>query len=500
MKSSSENSYRQILKANALFGGLQLYQILIQVIRSKFIAVLLGPVGVGIMGLYTSAIKLISDISSMGLSQSAVRDLSESFGTGNMQRVSLTIKVVRRLIWITGLIGAMAVIVLSPVLSKASFGNTDYTIPFIFLSVTLLLDQLCAGQKVLLQGTRKLKDLAKATAIGSTIGLFVSIPLYYLMGVDGIVPTMILYSLTSLLLSWYFSKRIKVFKVDITYKNAFKEGMGMLKLGMALCLSSILVSACSYILRSYISGIGGIVDVGLYVAGAAIVNNYVGMVFTAISTDYYPRLASVNKDNEKCKVLVNEQGEIATLILTPLLTICVVFMPIAIRILYSDEFMGANDYIVWAVCGMLFKLVSWVVGFMFVAKSESKLFAANEFSVSVYGLILAILGYTAMGIEGIGISFLIKFIIYAIVTYMIAHKRYGFTFSSSFCKIFIIQLSFICVCLIVTLLSDNTIFNYILGSMIIICSVIYSFKGLNSRTSILTYVKERIHNRRKRSY
>ena len=105
MKSSKKenSSYKSIFKANALFGGVQLYQILIRVVRSKFIAVLLGPAGVGILGLYTSATRLISQISAMGLSQSAVRDVSEAFGTGDIQSVSRTIKIVNRLMWFSGL-------------------------------------------------------------------------------------------------------------------------------------------------------------------------------------------------------------------------------------------------------------------------------------------------------------------------------------------------------------------------------------------------------------
>jgi len=417
----------------------------------------------------------------MGLSNSAIRDVSEAFGTGDIHRVSRTIKIVSRLIWFTGLLGTLAVILLAPVLSQTSFGNHDYTIPFMVLSVTLLMDQLCAGQKVLLQGTHRLKDLAKASAIGSTIGLIVSIPLYYLLGVNGIVPTLILYSLMSLCLSWYFSRKIKVEKVEISYQETFKEGAGMLKLGLALCLSGILASASTYILRSYISHVGGTADVGLYVAGAAIVNTYVGMVFTAISTDYYPRLTAVNKDNEKCRIMVNKQGEIATLIMAPLLLTCIVFMPIVVRILYSGEFSEANDYIIWAVCGMLFKLASWVVGFLFVAKAESKLFIINEFAVSTYGLILAVLGYMTMGLKGLGMAFLVEFIIYAVITYVIAHKRYHFYFSSSFISIFVVQLMLLFGCLIMVLMTRSTLWMYVLGSAFIGASAIYSYRGLHVR-------------------
>ncbi len=98
------NSYRSIFKATSLFGGLQVYQILIGIIKSKFIAILLGPAGMGIMGLYQSTLDLIKSISAFGLEQSAVRDISEANGSGNTIRISRTISTVRRLVWLTGLL------------------------------------------------------------------------------------------------------------------------------------------------------------------------------------------------------------------------------------------------------------------------------------------------------------------------------------------------------------------------------------------------------------
>ena len=152
---ASQSVYRGIFKATSLFGGLQVYQILVNVVKSKFIAVLLGPLGIGIQGLYTSALQFIQGLTSMGLSSSAVRDVSEANGTGDMVRVAGVVKTLRRFVWCTGLIGLLVVLFLSPVLSKTSFGDSNHIVAFVCLSVTLLIDQLCAGQKVVLQGTRR---------------------------------------------------------------------------------------------------------------------------------------------------------------------------------------------------------------------------------------------------------------------------------------------------------------------------------------------------------
>ena len=485
------SAYRSIFKATSLFGGVQAYQILIGVIKSKFIAVLLGPAGMGIQGLYQSAIHLIQSASSLGLSQSAVRDVSEANGSGDTKRIGLTVAVVKRLVWITGLLGLVLTAALSPLLSKVTFGSYDYTIPFVILSIILLLDQLSAGQKVILQGMRKLKFLAKSTAIGATVGLIVSVPLYYLFGIKGIVPTLILNSVTMLCLSWYFSRKITVEDVKVTNRQTLEQGKTMMKMGVAMSISAIMVTLISYLLRGFIRHEGGIEQVGLFSAGFVLVNSYVGMVFNAMATDYYPRLSEVNHDNEKCREVMNQQGEVAILILAPILVSCMILMPFIVRLIYSDKFLPATDYILWAVLGMMFKALSWTLSFGFLAKAESKLFIINEVVTNIYSFGLSLVGYHFYNLAGLGMAFVLTYLIYSIQVYLIAKKRYEFSFASSFKKVFSIQL-LIVVSVFVLIYTCESGLRYIpLFLVFALCSA-YSLKELNKRMDVVKAIKSRI--------
>ena len=197
-------SYRQIMKATSLFGGVQVINIFIQIIRSKVVAVLLGPAGMGIMGLLNSTLSLIKSSSDFGLGVSAVQDIALANNTNDNYRIGKTVTIVRRLVWITGTLGTLIVLVLSPLLSELAFGNKEFTIAFIWISVTLLFNQLSTGQFVILQGMRKIQLLAKANVLGSALGLIFTLPFYYIYGVGGIVPGIIGTALIVLFLSWYF--------------------------------------------------------------------------------------------------------------------------------------------------------------------------------------------------------------------------------------------------------------------------------------------------------
>lgn len=488
----TKSDYRSIFKATSLFGGVKVFTILISIVRSKIVAILIGTTGVGIVGLFTSGTSLIQSITQLGLSQSAVRDVSEANGSGDQARVNRIVTVLRKLVWFTGLLGMLCVMAFSPLLSKTSFGNYDYTLSFIFLSVILLFNQLNGGQHVLLQGTHRLKYLARSSVLGSLLGLVICVPLYYWLGVKGIVPNLILGSFTAMLLSWYFSRKVPYEPVKVTFKEVIHEGGQMLKMGIAMSVSGVLVALSAYILRSFINRQGGIDEVGLFQAGFAIMTTYVGLVFSAMGTDYYPRLSAVNKDNEKCKVIMNQQGEVGILILAPLILACIVFVPWIVRILYSEKFLGANDYIIWAACGMLFKMASWAISFIFIAKGESKLFMINETAVNIYSLGFQILGYWLLGLKGIGIGYALTFLCYFLQVYIISHKRYGFSFSSDFNKVFLLQLLLLAVCMTLTVILKVVWMKYVFGMLIIGISTWISLSGLEKRMGLLSSLKSRM--------
>tara|TARA_R110001583_G_scaffold107620_1_gene256227 strand:- start:11347 stop:12822 length:1476 start_codon:yes stop_codon:yes gene_type:complete len=478
-----KKSYREIIKATSLFGGVQVFNIIISIIRSKIIAILLGPGGMGIAGLFSSTLNLMSTLTNFGLKTSAVRDIAAAHETGNQGRIRQTSSIFKRLVWATGSLGALLTLIFSKVLSNLTFGNNDYTIAFMWLSCTLLFNQLANGQNVLLQGTRKLNFLAKANMIGSVIGLIVTVPLYYYYGINGIVPAIILTSIFSLLISFYFSNKLNIKKVDVTQREIFSEGKIMLKMGFMLSLSGLISMGESYIVRIYISNTGGIQDVGLYNAGFAIIGTYVGLIFAAMGTDYYPRLSGVAHDNPKATLLINQQAEIGTLILAPILTVFLIFINWVIIILYSTKFVGVNGMVHWAALGMYFKVVSWTIAFILLAKGASKVFFWSELASSVYMLILNILGYKYFGLDGLGISFLISYILVLLQVYFIAHYKYNFTFNKQFYKIFIIQFTLGLICLIIIKLISVP-WAYLIGLPFIIMSVLYSYKELDRRINL----------------
>ncbi len=478
-----KSSYRQIMKATSIFGGVQVIQIIIQIIRSKFIAVLLGPVGMGISGLLTNTTNFIGVLADFGLGTSAVKDIAAAHGTGNETRIATVATVLRRLVWITGILGTSITLILSPWLSQLTFGNRNYTKAFIWISITLLFTQLTSGQMVLLQGMRKIQYLAKANLYGSILGLIITIPLYYKLGIDGIVPGIIIASLISLSLSWFFVRKVRIKPVKVSKARTIAEGKGMLTMGFMISLSVLLSVGASYIVRIFISRTGNLADVGLYSAGFSIVTIYVSMIFNAMGTDFYPRLSAVSNNNILCNQTINQQAEVAILILAPILIIFLVFIHWLVILLYSTKFAPINRMVLWAALGMFFKVIIWLMGFLFIVKGDIKIYFWNEFASTIYTLILNLIGYHLFGLIGMGISFFLSYLIAMVQYYLIGRIKFSFYFENSMIRIFLYQFGLAVTSFLVIQLLPQP-YPYLIGVPLIAISLFLSFKELEERIGI----------------
>jgi O-antigen/teichoic acid export membrane protein len=487
------SSYRKIMKATSIFGGVQIFTILISIIRSKFIALFLGSAGMGVVGLLNSTTGLIGGITNFGLGTSAIRDVSAANSSGDDTRVGLVVSVLRRWVWVTGSLGALIVLLLSPWLSQLSFGNSNYIWSFALISITLLFNQLNVGQLVVLQGMQKIQYLAKASLTGSVLGLIVTVPLYYFFGVDGIVPALIIASIVSFVISWYFARKVEISKYKLSRTIAFSEGKNMLKMGFMISISGLFVTATTYVIQLFISSRGGVEQVGLFTAGFAIINTYVGLVFTAMATDYFPRLSAVATSNELCKKTINQQAEILILILGPIIMMFLVFIKLIIIVLYSNKFVAIEEMVLWLAVATFFKAAAWSMGFILLAKGATKIFFWNDLFGNLYMLMFDLIGYYFWGLTGLGISCCVAYLLYFIQVFVLCKIKYDFSFDTSFLKIFAIQFLLAISCFVVVKFVDKP-YSYFIGVLLIMVSVWHSYVELDRRLGIRSLINNRLNH------
>ena len=494
ISAKDRSGYRNSFGSTLLFSGVQIYQILIRVVRSKFVAMLIGPEGMGITSLLHSTTDLVSSVTNMGLSTSSVKTISAAYSQGDQQRISITITVLRRLVFLTGLFGLLVCACFAPLWSQQSFGNDNYIWAFVFVSVVVLANQLNKGELALLQGLRHKKTLAKANVIGQTVSLLITIPLYYFYGLKAIVWVLVLFSLMTYSISKYFTSKINIQRVHVTWMQTFHVGSEMMKLGFFLSLQTILSHAVLYFVRNYVSQTGGIEEVGLYSAGTAIVNVYLGLIFSAIATSYFPQLAGT-KTNEEMGDAVKKQAEISILMLAPIIVAFVIYIKPVIVILYSEKFLPVEEMLYWAMGATLIKAMGWALSYTLLAKAKPSYFFYNELFAKFYTFPLAILGYKYMGLKGFGIALLLGYSIYLIQELFVVKKLFNFSYDFSIWKLFMLLHLPVLVTYVIKVYASS-IMAYLLGGVLFFLTIMYVLYELDKRMELFSALKTKIDKKR----
>ena len=423
-QSESTSMYRRIVKTTGLLGGVQVLSILCSIVRNKCIALWLGPAGVGVIGLYNATIEMLSALTGLGLRQSAVRNISQA-RTRDEASLARMAKVLRRWSWLAGLLGAVVMLSTAPLLSRFTFGDEAHVWGYVWLSCALLFSALTAGDQAILQGTQRLRQLSKAGVMGNLVALLVSLPLYYFFRFEGIVPSLVLSSGVTFFFVWIYSRKTVVRKVEISWRETCKEGRVMVVLGVYMTVSGFLTTLFNYLFVGFIQRTAGAADLGYYQAGYAIVTRYVGLVLAAMATEYYPRLAAVSDDHATLGRQISRQIEVALLLLVPIVSLFLVFQEWVVRLLYTAEFLCMETFFSWAMVGVLFKSISWAMGFVLLAKGDGKLYLVTELASDFSGLLLNLGCYSLWGLEGAGVAYLLNFFIYGVMMWVVCRRHYG---------------------------------------------------------------------------
>lgn len=417
------NSVKESLRNTGLVGGSQVVTILIGLVRTKFIAILLGPSGIGLIQLFTSTIALVQSISGFGIGFSGIKDISESIGSGNQNDAAKTILSIKRWSFITGLTGVIVTLILSKKLSQWTFGKDDYWIEMSILSVTVLLSNISAAYGAVVRGARQMKYFAKISIFNSLFGSLIAIIIYFFYGKDGIVPVIILMAIVNLIVNYFYSNKIVFPKVIVSYKSSFTKGLDMVKLGLFTVLTGFLAQLSLYYARVSININLGSEEVGYYAVATTLAVTYMSLIFTAMSADYFPKLSSINKDNTELNRAVIEQTKIVLLLGTPLILGMYTFSEFLISLLYTSEFKAALPLLLWMLLSVFLRLIGFPIGYVFLAKGKGKIFVFTQTLWNFIFVVLVFLGWKYKGdLVGVGMAFTASYAIGVLINIMLIKK------------------------------------------------------------------------------
>lgn len=414
---------RLTMKAMGIFGGVQMMGIMCSIIRTKLVAMWIGTVGVGLFGLFNNALEMLNIATNLGIRQSSVRDISQAAEQKEQSRIARIIAVVRKWSLWLGLGGATITLALAPVLSQITFGSQDHIWGFVALSIAVLLMAVTNGEQAVFQGLAQLKKLARITVLGTLSGLLVSIPLFYYLREDSVLPSIVAYAVANAAFALILRNK-EYPSVKVSRNETVTMGREFVKLGVFMTIGNFVTILATYIFNAWLNNRAGTGEVGLYQAGYTLINKYTGLILTALGMEYYPRLARVAGSRMKLRAFVSQEINIALLVMVPVIAGFVLLREPIVHILYSKDFLAILPFISWGMMGIIFRAVSWSMAFVILAKGSGKVYLLTETLSAVSGLILNIVFYQQMGLVGLGWAFTVWYVLYTIIIAVVYFAHY----------------------------------------------------------------------------
>lgn len=490
--STNNSSHQSILKATGVFGFLQILKLIISVITSKFVAVFLGPYGIGIVGLLTNAASLISSITSFEFLKVGTREIALNSTTDSAENLTKSIKNLQKIALLVGAFGALISIVFSEALSHFIFGNSEKKQWFYVLGIYFILTGFANARMAILQGVNQIQKLAWCNIVIAFFTAIGSILMYYYFKMDGIIWVVLYTSFVTLVVTAYFTRHY-TFQFDfLGWNDFYQQSNPILKLGFVLSINLILGQICFFIIRLFLNEGGASSSVlGFYQVNTIIIVNYLGLIFNAMSYDFYPKLTAIHSDKNKMNELINSQIEIALLLVTPAIIFLYIFGPLLIEILFTKEFIVTFSILKLAVISVVLKSISMPMAYLILAKGDRWQYFKQELLGDVLNVTLTLFLYRRFGLEGIGLAYIINYMIYGVYVYYMVRTKYKFAFYKECLKLIQINGSLAVLGgLIVIFVEEN--WSTVLLLVLLVLSVFFSYIELNKRVSISNYIKTKL--------
>ncbi|MCQ2267161.1 MAG: oligosaccharide flippase family protein [Bacteroidaceae bacterium] len=417
---------KSVFRATSLMGGVQVLNILVNIIRNKIAATLIGAAGMGLADLYTRTADFLAQATNFGIGISSVRELAAPHAAGRQRDCAPYVRLIRPIpLWLA-VLGAVVCLVAAPLLSRWSLGGSSITRGFWKLAAMVAFLTLTTGETAILKATKQLRQIALSTTLAAVATLIYAAVFYSLLGMRGIIPVLVASTGTMWILTLRSTLQNYPFSLIRPSRELLRQSRGLLAMGLALVSAGILGSGSEMVIRQFIISHGSLEEAGLYAAGLTLTVSYARIIFSAMDADYYPRLSATMQSPALLSTTVNRQIDVLVMLMAPFLILFALLLPVAVKVLYTREFVGVEPMVLTALCYMFFKAIYSPIAYIPLAAGHSKTYFIMELTYDVAFCLLVVAGFTLYGIVGTGIALSLANALDLLLLWTIYHHRYHY--------------------------------------------------------------------------
>lgn len=344
----------------------------ISVLNIKIVAVLVGPSGMALVSQLNNVLQVGLSFSNLGIKDGIVKYIAQHKDDKGTQNKYISTSIIA-VLFTSILIGIIAFI-FSKNLSEHYLKTDEYYLIFRFASIFLVASSLLNLLLSILNGLKQQKYFIITNIVLSVSGFLVALSAVLVWGLDGLLWAQLFLTFFAFLFGIIIYKRV----VKINSYTFSTEVLKKLSKYSAMGLFSAVVGPMIYIaIRNIIIIESSIEMAGLWDGINKISNSYILIITSAFSYYFIPTFSQLERKQD----IVNEVKK-AYQLLIPLLLFgaLVIFFgkDLIIKILFTKEFEDMRPFFIWQVIGDFFKVLSWILAILLIAKARIKTYITIE--------------------------------------------------------------------------------------------------------------------------
>ncbi|HJR05808.1 MAG TPA: oligosaccharide flippase family protein [Pyrinomonadaceae bacterium] len=419
---------KSILKATAVLSSASFISVLMGLVLAKVSASLLGPEGVGLMGLLQSLVGLAALVAGMGVGAGLVRAGAKALAQGDEGQVAALGGGAWLLCWTLGGLAALLLVLLRAPLSRLMLGGEEHSGAVVLMAPTLLLTLATLVQTSMLNAHHRIGDLARVAVKSSVFGTVLMVFFIWRWRAGGIAPAILAVSIASWAVSYYYLRRMRAGgapRVGVARRDAIASARELLSFGAPYTASMVVGGGVQLILPALVLHTLGHEGVGFYRASTTISVTYLGFLINAMAQDYYPRISAASDDSGVLARLINDQLRLVLLLSGPIILGMLALVPYIVPLVYSARFAPTSELLEWQLIGDIFKFAAWTMSFVILARSGSRVFFITELFGGSCLLLTSWFGMRWFGLSGLGVGFILTCAFYLVLCWGLTRRSLG---------------------------------------------------------------------------
>lgn len=385
-----------IVKVFSLTAISTLVRMLTGLISVKVVATLIGPSGIALLGQLNSFTSIVMTGACGGINSGVTKYVAQYQGSSQMIR-----KLLSTALTITlgcSFIAGALMLLFHNYLSKLIMDSTNYGYVFVIFGCTLFLYALNMLLASVINGFKEFKKFVTVNILGSILGLLFTVSFVFTLGLKGAMISAVTFQSVMFFISLYMVRKLPwVAKSYFTEKFDKAVAKKYFRYTLMTFISAATVPVSQLVLRGYVISEISPVEAGWWEAMNRISAMYLMVITSSFGVYYLPRLSELTNPIELRKEIVKAYKVIMPVLIVGLSLIYIMRFFI-IKVLFTEAFIPMSNLFVWQLIGDMFKIASWLLAYIMLAKSMTKAYITTEI---LFTSLFVGLGFLIMSIHGV---------------------------------------------------------------------------------------------------